>query len=226
MKQALKWTIFWCVITALGLFVFSHYDLETALNNLSSPRTAFGDFIQNWGRKPITAIIIIAILVLSNKSIRCKTNLLTRMSASICVHIILHSAVFVNTTKLIVGRPRPLNLSSTGDEFVAFFDCNPGFGDFSFPSGHTSIAMALAPLIYLFFVNKDWRNFSIISLTTALWAGSVAYVRVLYCSHYLTDTVFAIGSSIIFAPLSLAIGDFVICWVCGAKADGKCIRNT
>jgi membrane-associated phospholipid phosphatase len=225
MKASLKWIIFWCAITAVTLVVFSYYDLETALAHLSTQRFWFGDFVQAWGRKPMTAILVVAAFVLGNKSIRCRTNLLTRMSASICVHVLLHSAVFVNITKLIIGRPRPLNLSPTGEDFVAFFDCNPGLGDFSFPSGHTAIAMSLAPLIYLFYTKKDWRNFTITTLTTILWTGIVAYGRVVYCAHYLTDTVFSIGSSVIFAPISLAIGDFLICWVCGAKASGKCIKN-
>lgn len=213
MKKTIIWMICWGIATFVALLMLSYYDLEMAIYALSQSRSCFGEFIQYWGRKPFSILVVAAAYILVNKSLRSKKKLLARMSAAICSHVLLHSAMTVNILKLLVGRPRPSTLDISGGGFVAFFDCSPGFGDFSFPSGHTSIAMSLVPLVYMFFILKDRKNLILSSILTILWGGLVAYGRVIYCAHYLTDTVFSIGSAIVLAPISLLIGDKFLSWI-------------
>ena len=211
-------------MTFVALVIFSYYDLEAAIYALPHKKSQFGNFIQYWGRKPLTVLIIAAGYLLADKKMRNKKKTLSRIASALCVHVVLHSALIVNLLKL-VGRPRPITLDSSGDGFVAFFDCSPGLGDFSFPSGHTAIAMSLAPLIYLFYILKDRKNLILSSAVTVLWAGMVAYGRVIGCAHYLTDTVFSVGSAMIFAPLSLGIGDIFLAWLNNEKIIDKCAEN-
>lgn len=225
MKQGMHWIILWSLLTFVALVIFSYYDLEAAIYALPHKKSQFGNFIQYWGRKPLTVLIIAAGYLLADKKMRNKKKTLSRIASALCVHVVLHSALIVNLLKLFVGRPRPITLDSSGDGFVAFFDCSPGLGDFSFPSGHTAIAMSLAPLIYLFYILKDRKNLILSSSVTVFWAGMVAYGRVIGCAHYLTDTVFSVGSAMIFAPLSLGIGDIFLAWLNNEKIIDKCAEN-
>lgn len=225
MKKGINWIIIWSLLTFVTLVIFSYYDLEAAIYALPYKESQFGKFIHYWGRKPLAVLIIAAAYLLADKKIRNKKKTLSRIASALCAHVLLHSALIINLLKLFVGRPRPIELDPTGRGFVAFFDCSPGLGDFSFPSGHTAIAMSLAPLIYLFYILKDRKNLILSSLVTILWAGMVAYGRVIGCAHYLTDTIFSIGSAMIFAPLSLALGDIFLAWLNNKKLSELTAEN-
>lgn len=118
MKQGMHWIILWSLLTFVALVIFSYYDLEAAIYALPHKKSQFGDFIQYWGRKPLTVLIIAAGYLLADKKMRNKKKTLSRIASALCVHVVLHSALIVNLLKLFVGRPRPITLDSSGDGFL------------------------------------------------------------------------------------------------------------
>ncbi|MBI5543116.1 MAG: phosphatase PAP2 family protein [Deltaproteobacteria bacterium] len=109
---------------------------------------------------------------------------------------------------LLFGRPRLARCRPTGEGFRDFFEVSPGVGDFSFPSGHVAVAMALAPWAWLLWREGRTRAALVVGGATLGWAGAVAYGRVLYGAHFLTDVVFSVGLGVALAPLSLISATF------------------
>jgi undecaprenyl-diphosphatase len=101
--------------------------------------------------------------------------------------------VLVNTTKYIVGRPRPDIAQLTG------------FSGSSFPSGHAAAAAAtLAAVAFLVGRGRSQRVKVIAASLAAALAVGVATTRVLLGVHWLTD---------VLAGVALGWGWFALCSV-------------
>jgi membrane-associated phospholipid phosphatase len=81
------------------------------------------------------------------------------------------------TSKEIFKRDRPY-VAYPGDIFNRSIS-----SDFSFPSGHTSNAFALATMVSL--DQKKWY----VTVPAFVWAGTVAYSRMYLGAHYPTDVI-------------------------------------
>ena len=91
--------------------------------------------------------------------------------------------------KFLVARPRPF---VTHPEILKMYDAGP----YSFPSGHTITAFAIA--LGILFIIKQ-RMYAI---PFFIWAILVTYSRMVLGSHYLTDvTASIVIASVLFAVI-------------------------
>lgn len=98
----------------------------------------------------------------------------------------LTSTFFTHLLKGLVGRARPDEAFGTLYFHPFQFDITDGQGGFeSFPSGHTSAAVALATLLGWYFPRARWWFW--------LWASAIALSRMLDNKHYLSDVIAGAG---------------------------------
>jgi membrane-associated phospholipid phosphatase len=206
----IRWLVAAGICTLLILLAVSSRDLTISLALAGFRGGAFGLFVQEWGRKPASLLILAAAVVLTNRSLRSEYPLVARASAAVLVQLLLQPALLTNALKLLSGRARPLQIGPTGEGFAPFYELSPGFGDFSFPSGHVAVAMILAPCVVLLWRERQPLAAFGLALVTLGWAGTVAFGRVSYGAHFPTDVLFSIGIGVALAPLSLRLGDAIV----------------
>ena len=167
-------TVFAAFDVNVTLFIHRLYDL---CGGFFSP---FFDFVSLLGKGGVFLILIGFILV-AKKSTR---RMGTAMLLGLAVGFILTNCVF----KIIVARPRPYI-----DENSVFYQLWLTVGqrvesDKSFPSGHTSAAMAAATAVFLT-GNKRY------SWTAFLFALLMGIARIYLCLHFPSDVLggFAVG---------------------------------
>ena len=200
-------------LSVLGLFLLSPWDLKFALDLTAWRDSAFGDFIQRWGKKPATPMILGAGVLLAIRSYRLAHPVLSRAAAAFAVQVLLHPALLTNGLKLLSGRPRPVHLGHGGEGFAPFWAWHPGLGDFSFPSGHVAMTMLVAPCVIVLW-REGQRGAALgLGVFTAAWAGTVAFGRMAYGAHFATDVLFSIGLGLALAPLSIYAGDRALAWL-------------
>lgn len=198
------------VATMVALLAIAPWDLEVSRALGGVFGATFGAFIQDWGRKPASVLVVGAAFALTSRAVRVSRPLLARASAALLAQVVLHSALLTNLVKLVVGRPRPVHLGPAGEGFAAFTALAPGFGDFSFPSGHVAVAMILAPCALLLWREGRRRASAAVATTTLAWAGVVALGRVSHGAHFPTDVAASIGLGVALAPLSVRLGDRIL----------------
>jgi len=205
-------------LTLLVLGVVAPWDLSLSLSLEPARGDAFGAFVQHWGRKPASLLVVAAAFALTTKSYRAVHPLVARCSAAVLSQVLLHPALLTNLLKLLSGRPRPVALGPAGEGFVHFFSMSPGFGDFSFPSGHVAVAMLLAPCALLLWREGRLRESVAVAVATAVWSGAVAYGRVRFGAHFPTDVLFSIGIGVALAPVSLRLGELLLARLAAREA--------
>ncbi len=201
------WAVFWLLATLMAMAALTPWDLEIAWSFKDSWSSSFGEFVQDWGRKPVSLLVIGAAFLLTSKRHRIQYPNLSRASAALLVQLVVHPALLTNAIKLLAGRVRPVHLDAAAENYRPFFHWSPGVGDFSFPSGHVAVVMVLVPcVIQLFLLRRRFAGW-LLGLVLAVWVAAVAYGRVMYGAHYLTDVVFSIGVGMALGPVSLTLAD-------------------
>lgn len=115
-------------------------------------------------------LIIFLIYFLSSKK-----NRIVQMAIKIIVAVVLVSVVEYLTNQ-IAARPRPFIAHKEIYQLAKFFALPT---DFSFPSGHTSLAFSMALVVLL-----DWKKFGLILLIPAFFIG---IGRIFVGVHYPSD---------------------------------------
>ena len=118
-----------------------------------------------------------------------KHNVLLRMKGLQILSTLLLSTIIVQLIKHIIHRKRPYEV----DKIIQKLSYGGGY---SFPSGHTADAFALAIAITLVVTKRRW-----ILIPLYIWAVTVAYSRMLLGVHYLTDILASICISFLCAVL-------------------------
>ena len=159
----LKRSYFMDAITSWDLSV-----LHFVENNFQNPFLTFFFKIFTYASEAGIIWIVFAVLLLVSKKYR-KQGFFAAVALILCLLI-------VNiTVKNIVARPRPFAI----DEFSLLIS-RPG--EFSFPSGHTTVSFCGA--LFLTLTNKKW------AVPAYIVAVLTAFSRIYFTVHYPTD-VFA-----------------------------------
>lgn len=133
-------------------------------------------------------LIIFLIYFLSKKRKKIGRTAVKIISAVILVAIVEY------ITNHVVARPRPFITHNEIYQLAKFF-ASPT--DFSFPSGHTALAFAMAISVLV-----DWKKFGLILLIPALLIG---LSRIFVGVHYPADIL----AGIITAILAVLIIEFI-----------------
>ena len=117
-----------------------------------------------------TLLFLLVIIYLINKK---QIYLYVAINAALVNGI---TALFTNTLKALVKRPRPYEVND-------LIDISPliNGGGYSFPSGHTTEVFALFFTISLLLKNKS------VSTLFLFWALLIAYTRMYFGVHYPLD---------------------------------------
>jgi membrane-associated phospholipid phosphatase len=201
------WVLLCLAATALILLAVAPHDLALSLALAPHRDHPFGDLVQHRGLLPGSVLIVAAAALWTQRAWREARPRLAHGLAAVSVQLILQAALLTNGLKLLTGRPRPVALGSSGEGFRPFWGVDPGLGDFAMPSGHVAVAMILTPWVLAAW--RDGRRGAALGLAiaTLLWAGGVAFGRVLSGAHFPTDTLASIGLGLALAPLSLRAAD-------------------
>ncbi len=153
----------------------------------------FFNVVTKLGHDGIALIIISLILMLFKK---------TRKAGSAMLAGIVVGAVFTNLTiKPLVSRPRPYTFT---DSPVYQWWLNAGAqveSDRSFPSGHTTSAMAMVTGLFCVTNKKvSWLAF--------LFAIFMGMSRIYLCVHYPTDVI----GGLIIGAIGGVIGGLLVNW--------------
>lgn len=136
-------------------------------NNLQNPVLTFFFKIFTYASEAGILWIILAVVLLISKKYR-KQGVFAALSLILCllaVNICLKNAI---------ARPRPFAI----DEFSLLI---PKPGEFSFPSGHTSVSFCGA--LFLTLTNKKW------AIPAYAVAVLTALSRIYFTVHYPTDVI-------------------------------------
>jgi len=115
--------------------------------------------------------------------------------------------------KLLIGRERPVA------EMAGLIGRTVPFKTLSFPSGHTTKAVALAlPFVYVPLRNVPFLTFFRIMILFI--AVVISYSRIALQAHYPSDVMGGIGTAFFFLPLAFIFGEKVLRF-CLKSEDGE-----
>ena len=135
--------------------------------------TPFLKFVSFFGEGGVCLIILAVVLMLFKGSRKAGASLLLAIGVG---------ALFTNVIiKNVVARPRPFYADGLYLEF--WLDAGATtVSEYSFPSGHTTVAMTSMTALFLSFnKKKSWTSYIFVLLT--------GFSRVYLIVHYLTDVI-------------------------------------
>lgn len=182
-----------------ALFEFFHNLHDGALGFIFTP---FLEFITLLGHDGIFLILLSIILMVFKK---------TRKAGAVMLTGVIFGAIITNVTvKPLVARPRPYT-NTEWDVYQWWINAGQHMeSDKSFPSGHTTSAMAaMTGLFFAYDKRKSWTAF--------IFAVLMGISRIYLCVHYPSDVLggFVVG---FVAGLLAAI---LINWFFENKNNGK-----
>lgn len=167
----------------------------------------FAALVQDHGTHPALILYVAAIVCLAVPSLRRRSSLAARAASAVLVQALVHTMFAVNAIKFLWGRERFASVVAGHASFAPIWTLDPGSGGMSFPSGHVATALVLLPAALLLArEGKRWGTAAIVA-GSALFAAAIAWGRLRFGAHYLTDVLFSAGTAVLFAPLSVVLGD-------------------
>ncbi len=145
-------------------------------------------------------LLYIALMFIENK----KTTYSSFAPLFLCLFLtFLFAGLFTDVIKIFIDKPRPPEALFG----LTTLDDIPETA--SFPSGHTTKAMALVLPFLVIAINRTVIT-RIIGLTTIFTALSVAYSRIALQKHFLSDVVAGTGVALLFIPLGILFTNAVL----------------
>jgi membrane-associated phospholipid phosphatase len=111
--------------------------------------------------------------------------------------------LYIQLLKIFWGRIRFRDLAGNYSNFSAWYIPQGITGNESFPSGHAAMGWMLLSL-FVFFVDKSFRQRLILKGLIISWAIAVCISRVIIGAHYTSDVIFASFGMIITYQLVLS----------------------
>jgi membrane-associated phospholipid phosphatase len=185
-----------------ALALASPWDLPLSLA-LADPLSRLGWLVALWGEKPAWAVLVLCLVLYLLGRRRPALARHNALYLALVAMAVLCPLLVTQALKLLWGRVRFHRLAAGYADFTPFYvPAGPGAGA-SFPSGHVAMSMVPTPLpIYLRGAGRPLVSLLVwvLQLTYGL---VVAWGRVVYGRHYLTDVLFSFGFCLLAAPLVL-----------------------
>lgn len=189
------------------LALVGHVDLRVAAS-VTRPEHPFGVAIQRYGTLPSGILYGAAILWLVVPSLRRRSRLLSLAASALLAQALLHPLLVTDLLlKRLWGRLRPHQVLAGEGRFTPFYLPSPRLEGRSFPSGHVATASVLAPVVLLLVRCGRRQQALILGAVVLAWALAVAFGRVLFGAHFLSDVAFSMGLAWFVSPLTLRLGE-------------------
>jgi membrane-associated phospholipid phosphatase len=203
-----RWAFFWpawtvgILVWKITLALCSPYDLMLS-RAVVDYQSLYGQIVSRFGEWPSWGLIVVSVVFL----------VVTRRGASrgrswrplmwsVIYQALFCPALLTQSLKFLWGRVRFVHLKPDFSDYTPFYLPAGLLAGESFPSGH--VAMAGVPMVVPFFLSSSGRG--VIWLVAAwipvlLYALGVAWGRIVFGKHFLTDTLFSIGASALLSSL-------------------------
>ena len=216
-------TMLWigCGLAIAAVIPFAApFDLEVS-SAVARLDDRFAALVQDHGTHPALVLYVAAIVCLGVPSLRRRSPLAARAASAVLVQALVHTMFAVNAIKLLWGRERFASVVAGDASFAPIWTLDPGGGGMSFPSGHVATALVLLPAALLLLREGRRGGGAVVVVGSALYAAAIAWGRLRLGAHYLTDVLFSAGTAVLFAPLSVALGDRYLALFERAAAGGS-----
>jgi len=170
----MKWYMIFCVIKNF-LFDFQHWDIHF-LEKLNIHHAPVWDASMNVVTYSAAYVSILIPLICIFIAFRQKDAFL-RIKAWFVISCLATASLFSWSIKNTIERPRPWHM-------YAFIEKKTSGGGWSFPSGHTTGAFAVAFSMSIAFRRKRWMMPVLLG-----WASVVGYSRMDLGVHYPSDVL-------------------------------------
>lgn len=184
--------------------------------------SAFGELVSFWGEWPAWAVIILSLatLIAGRWGSARQREPWGPLAGTVIILALLSPTLITQCLKFFWGRVRYIHLAADLSDYTPFYmPAGVGAGE-SFPSGHVAMAFISVAIPFSLTAQQRGRWVKVLCWALALLYGcGVAWGRVIHGKHFLTDTLFAAGSTALLAPIILR-------WLRRLLAGGgRCIRG-
>jgi membrane-associated phospholipid phosphatase len=206
-KKHFLWTyeLLGCTLWIGLLFLASLYDLRLS-QAVANPHSLYGRIVSTFGEWPAWGVILGAMGLLGcSRSPDSHLRPYRPLAWSLILMALLCPGLITQSLKLLWGRVRFVHLDRSLSNYRPFYSpLGLGGGD-SFPSGHVAMAFVPTPipLYYAIYQRKGLVMALVSALVLIVYGLGVAWGRICYGRHYLTDTIFSMACSLQLAPLLL-----------------------
>jgi len=190
------------------LFLCAPYDLQISMAVVDRT-SVFGELVSFWGEWPAWAVIILSLATLiagrwGSARQQERFGPWAPLAGTIIILALLSPTLITQCLKFFWGRVRYMHLAADLSDYTPFYVPAGVEAGESFPSGH--VAMAFISVAIPFFLTAQRRSRWVKALCwvlALLYGCGVAWGRVIHGKHFLTDTLFAAGSTALLAPVIL-----------------------
>lgn len=197
----LCWSLGLCLWIA-ALVLAAPHDLRLTLAVVDRA-ALFGKLVSTWGEVPGWMLIAGALATLGfGRAPDSRLRPLRPLAWSVIIQALVYPALITQCLKVFWGRVRFKHLSPGRGDYTPFYvPAGVGAGK-SFPSGH--VAMAFVPAVVPLFVQARAAGLgsaAVAWLLALLLGFGVAWGRIVSGDHFLTDTLFSAGASLLLASI-------------------------
>lgn len=135
------------------------------------------------------AVIIMALFLLLAKKIKQETLARIKYALVTVVAVGIATLVIISVMKTMWGRPRFRELADASEFVKWYIPVGRAADDAhkSFPSGHTSNAVVLYTLSFIFDALGDKRKATVARVVVICWVAFVMFSRIVCGAHFLSD---------------------------------------
>jgi membrane-associated phospholipid phosphatase len=192
------WGIF--AVWAALLWLAEPWDLELS-RRVVDRTSAFGWFMDVWAPLPSIVFALGCAARLLVGRITGQASGPRSLQRATVVFALLVPLGIIHGLKWVWGRVRFRDLAPGATDFTSVWTVAGVAGATSFPSGHTATAMLFVVLpMWLWSIGRQ-RAAAVAWAVCLGWGIAMAWGRIVSGAHYLTDTLFSIGASILLAAL-------------------------
>jgi membrane-associated phospholipid phosphatase len=183
-----------------ALALASRYDLALSAA-VADPDGFFGRVVSLAGEWPGWLVVAASLLVLiAGRRPDGRLHGYRPAAWSVILLALLNPLLVTQSLKFLWGRVRYVDLAAGHADFTPFYvPAGLGAGE-SFPSGHVAMAFVWAP-VPCFLLARHRRALAALAWIAGLLYGlGVAWGRICFGRHYLTDTLFTAGLALLASP--------------------------